>query len=214
MVDEGAKAWQRAVRELASRLPGEWVVGRPGPKAILVRKPIEWRLVWVGLDRIRSTMTPRVIAGAAPLVYPFSLRYASGLRSDTWRDGPPNVDLLSPELTGAVERFVVDAGLPVVDSWPEQRMTEVAEQQFAEPAERRHPPRRYLEAAGWRVVNNAGSPAEPARQAADECRKLDYAEGVQWFESLLAAWQAGGRSAALTYLEEQRAAVLDGLNIR
>lgn len=212
MADEGGKAWQRALREVVPQLPGEWAIGRPGAKAIIAQQPIEWRLVWVGMDRVRATTTPFLIAGVVPLASPFALRYTNGLRSDYSR-GPGKIDLLSPDVADTVLRFVVADAIPVVNSWPAARMAAVAEEQFAQPPDQRGRPLRYPDAAGWRVVNDTGSPVEPAQQAADQLKASYSPDEAAWYEALVAAWNSGGRPAALAYLEQQRAAALVSLKL-
>lgn len=213
MADDAGRSWGRIVKQVAPRLPGGgWRVGRPGPRAILARRNSEWDLTWVGLDRVRGTSTPWLIAGVVSLVGPFRLTYGRGLRSDHAHP-PGTVDLLRPDAAEAVERFIVDEALPVVDAWPAERMAADAEAQWAKPPSERSSRLRYPEAAGWRVVTDGESPLEVATEAAAEFRSRLAPEETAWYEDLAAAWQAGGRPAALAYLVEQRDTALSKLKL-
>jgi hypothetical protein len=95
MADPAGGAWLRIIRELAQELPGEWTTGGTGGRAVLVSRPDEWVLWWIGLDRVRRDEPTYLVAGAVGLVTPFLLTYQLGLRSDESRRQPRRVDLLS-----------------------------------------------------------------------------------------------------------------------
>lgn len=144
---------------------------------------------------------------------PFFLNYGRGLRSDL-SHAPGTVDLLARDAAEVVERFIVDQALPVVEAWPVARMAEAAEAQWAQLPSERGSRLSYPEAAGWRVVNDAGSPVKVATQAAADWRARYEPDWADWYDALVAAWEAGGRPTALSYLVEQRDAALSGLKLR
>ncbi len=183
-----------------------------GASAVLVREPVEWTLTWVGLNRLRKTNTPFLMAGVVPLVEPFSFTGAPyGLRSDAARR-PGTVDLLAADTFAVVESFVLDDALPVLDSWTPERLADRAEANFALPAgERGHP--EFSSAAGWRAVNDSGSPVEPAREAAELLRAREAEDLAGWYESLVMSFEEGGRPRALEFLEEQRHAGLTRMKV-
>ncbi|WP_375425319.1 hypothetical protein [uncultured Friedmanniella sp.] len=214
MVDETAKRWTGVAARLGERLPGEWAVAGRGVKALLVRQPADWVLVWVGLSRVRGSDRPHLMGGATPLVQgPFHPALRVGLSSDTRRHGPRQFDLTDPEHEDQIEQFVVGDVLPLVEPWSVERFAADAEQQFALPLGERLPPRRWFEVPGWRVLLESGSPVEPAREAAEWARSVQATAIADWHEPLVAAWETGGRAAALGYLREQRAAALAELKV-
>lgn len=214
MSDETAKAWSRIAKTLVSRLPGEWTTGRSGIRTILVRKPVDWVLVWVGLDRVRRDSDPYLLGGLVQLVERFELSAGHGLRSDQLPDYPGRVDLTEPTATEVVEKFITEHLLPRVDPWTPDRLAAEAEEQLATPDEQRGRPIVFPLAAGWRVVNETGSPVEPATEAAAWFKDAYSPEDAAWYNDLLQAWQDGGRPAALKYLEDQRAAALASLKLK
>lgn len=212
MADSASRSWQAIVKNLSAELPGEWVVGRPGAKAILVRRPTEWTLSWVGLDRVRQTTTPYLLAGVVELIGPFSLSYEYGLRRGDG-GGPKTVDLLHEDAQAQVRSFVVDQAVGVFDRWTPEALAAEAEEKFALPLAERGRPMLYPSAVGWRVVLGTGSPKVPAREAAEEFEANYGPKEAVWFRDLGGAWQAGGRTAALNYLEQHREAVLASLKL-
>lgn len=212
MADSASKNWQAIVKGLSAELPGQWRVGRPGAKAILVRCPTEWTLSWVGLDRPRQTTEPYLLAGVAELVGPFSMTYYHGLRSGD-RGGPKTVDLLQEDARAHVRNFVLDHALGVFDRWTPQALAAEAEEKFALPPAQRGRPMVYPLAAGWRVALGEGSPEVPASQAAQEFEANYGPKEAVWYRDLGQAWQTGGRTAALDYLKGHRDAVLASLKL-
>lgn len=186
--------------------------GGRGAKALLVRQPVQWTFTWVGLDRVRVADNPFLMAGVVPMVKPFGLSGAPyGLRSDSARR-PGRVDLLADDAAETVRRFVVDDALPELSRWSEPFLAEVAEKDLAVSA-RAERASHFLQAAGWRVVNDTGSPIEPAEEAAAFYRHRYVPAEAAWFEALIAAWNDGERPAALAYLEEQKVAGLGRLKV-
>lgn len=214
MSDETAKAWVRIAKSLTSELPGEWTTGGNGIRTILVRRPIEWVLVWVGLDRVRRDDDPYLMGGLVQLVDRFRLSAGHGLRSDRLPEGPGQVDLTEPTAPDVVRQFITEHVLPRVDEWTPDKLAADAEAQLAIPAEQRGRPLVYQSAAGWRIVNDTGSPVEPASEAAAWFKRALSPADADWYNNLLQAWQDGGRPTALKYLEDQRAAALAGLKLR
>lgn len=212
MADPGGTAWTRIIGALAPSLPGDWTVrGGRGAKAVLVRQPVEWTFAWIGLDRVRVTDHPYLMSGLVPLVIPvdgFSAFY--GLRSDeAWLPG--TVDLLSATAPETVRRFILSHAVPMMEPWTPQALANAAEDSYrrAEPGFDVN----LVQAAGWRVVNESGSPVEPAERAIELFRPRHAPEVVTWYEKLTAAWNQGGRPAALTYLEQHRQDVLTRLKL-
>jgi hypothetical protein len=214
MADPGASAWQRIARELANTLPGEWTTGLSGAKTVLVSRPDEWILWWIGLDRVRRNEPTYLVAGAVELAAPFVLTYRHGLRSDATRRKPNRVDLLSDDAERWIRDFVVEDAIPALEAWPRERMKQIAEDDLADPPEQRAWPLVAPFLAGWRVVEDSGSPAEPAEHAIRVlATKPGTAAMAAWYQALLDAWKSGGRPAALTFLQDQRAATLATLNL-
>ena len=213
MADETAKLWPRVAAGATARLPDSWVLGGRGIRAVLVRQPVEWLLVWVGLDRVRRDDDPYLMGGIRPLLQPFSLGYRIGLRSDERLDAPARISMSAPDAEDQVEQFVTRGLMPLVDLWTTDKFAAEAEKQFAQPPEQRERPLAYPEAAGWRVLAGTGSPLEPARQAAQEYGSIGGADLAAWYETFAAAWESGGRPAALALLEEQRSAALTQLKL-
>lgn len=213
MSDETTKAWNRIARALASELPGDWTVGRSGIARIIVRKPVDWVLVWAGLDRIRRDSDPYLIGGEVPLVDRFQLSVGHGIRSDQMPNHPRVVNLLEPTAPDLVLRFVSEHLLPRVEPWTPDRLAAEAEAQLAVAADRREPPMVFASAAGWRVVNDNGSPVEPATQAVAWYENAYSPDDAAWYRELLQAWETGGRSAALGYLEDERRTALTKLKL-
>lgn len=214
MSDEAAKAWGRIAKSLVSQLPGEWTTGRSGIRMILVRKPVDWVLVWAGLDRTRRDSDPYLIGGEVALVEPFVLSAGHGLRSDDVFEYPSRVDLTAPTAPEIVEKFITEHLLPRVEEWTPDRMAAEAEDQLGIPEEERGGPLVYPSAAGWRVVNDTGSPVEPASRAAAWYQDAYSPDDASWYNDLIRAWKDGGRPAALKYLEDQRATALAGLKLK
>lgn len=214
MSDETAKAWSRIAKALAAQLPGEWTIGRTGINTILVRRPVEWVLVWAGVDRIRRDSDPYLIGGEVPLVGPFQLSVGHGLRSDQVPGQARVVDLATPTAPELVGRFISEQLLPRIDEWTPARLAAESEAQLAQPDDQRQPPIVFPEAAGWRVVLDSGSPVEAAKQAIAWAEDAYSPDDAAWYRDLLQAWESGGREAALRYLEGQRDAALAGLKLK
>ena len=214
MSDETAKAWNRIAKSLVSQLPGEWTTGRSGIRTILVRKPVDWVLVWAGVDRSRRDSDPFLIGGQVQLVDRFQFTVGHGIRSDQLPDHPSKVDLTDPTATEVVRAFITEGLLPRLDQWTPDRLAAEAEDQLAIPDEERGRPLVYPLAAGWRVVNDTGSPVEPASQAVAWFKDAYSPDDAAWYSDLLQTWQDGGRPAALKYLEDQRAAALASLKLK
>ena len=210
--DRAAAAWVEVAKELAGELPGD-LGAAPEPVADgAVREPVGWTLTWMGLSRPRNTTKRFVMAGVVPLVEPFGLTGAPyGLRSDTART-PGTFDLLSDALHAEVLDFALKDALPVLERWTPEVLAERAEADLVAPAGERQTVE-FTQAAGWRVVDDSGSPIEPARASAQLLRERGGEEDAGWFEALIAAWEQGGRASALTYLDEQRSVGLIRLKL-
>jgi hypothetical protein len=214
MADPASSAWLRIIRALAQELPGEWTVGGTGGRALLVSQPDEWILWWIGLDRVRRDQPTCLAAGAVELAAPFALTYRHGLRSDATRRKPNRVDLLSDDAETWIRDFVVEDAIPALQAWPRERLKQIAEDDSADPPEQRAWPLVAPFLAGWRVVEDSGSPAEPAEHAIQVlATKPGTAAIAAWYRALLDAWESGGRLAALTFLEDRRAATLASLKL-
>jgi hypothetical protein len=204
LADPNGARWPRLLTELAPTLPGEWDIrGGRGAKALLIRQPVGWTFTWIGLYRVRVADDPYLMVGLVPTVMPFSLNLAYGQRSD----GPGTFNLVADDATAAIRRFLLDDALPDLDTWTESFLAQVAEVSLTRPAAERVSPH-FLQAAGWRVINDTGSPVQPAEEAIAFYRERDATEEASWYQGLIDAWRQGGRTTALSYLEEQR---LDGL---
>jgi hypothetical protein len=213
MADPVGSAWLRITRALAQELPGEWTTGGTGGRAVLVSRPDEWMLWWIGLDRIRRDEPTYLVAGAVDLVTPFLLTYQHGLRSDESRRQPRRVDLRSEDAPEWIRAFVVEDALPILGSWSRERVKQLADEDFAKPPDRRLWPAVFPGLAGWRVVEDTGTPEGTARQAVELFKSKGSAKPAAWYQALLSAWESGGRPAALEYLEDQRAAALASLKL-
>jgi hypothetical protein len=138
-----------------------------------------------------------------------------GLRSDEVWPEPSyrTVSLSAPDAAEQIQLFFEEQAWPQMQRGSYEGHAELAEQQLAQPVAERQPPWVFPDAAGWRVVLESGSPVEPARQAIDKLRSLDADDEVAFYEGLVEAWESGGRSAALSYLGEQRDATLTRLKL-
>ncbi|MFJ8581099.1 hypothetical protein [Micromonospora sp. NPDC093277] len=208
-----AQRWRQILSELRAELPGEWCLRGTGLGSVLAREPLDWSLAWIGYAGSPTRPVGWVSAGVQPLVTPFtSWVMTYGVRMDEVLSGPSTVDLLSDAAAGQTRQFVLDAGLEKIDSWPPTRLSDVAERDFAQdPRQRRT---HWHQLPGWRVVNGAASPVEPAKQLAElyhdraqgtsgkGARQL--AEQATFYERLIQAWHEGEREAALRFLTEQR----------
>jgi hypothetical protein len=212
MANPVGEAWQEIATRTAPLLPGNWVVRRRGARTTLIREPIEWTVPWIGFGPSRSSDWGYLYAAVVPLVRPFNWLVTYGLAMGDQRgdpDIPPSLHVLEPGAFDVVQRFLQRQGLPAVDRWPAERFADVAERSYQLPADRRdHPVAHWLLAAGWRVVTGSGSPVEPARDAIAYFQQRDATEDVGWYRGLLAAWESGGRAAALEFLVEYRQQVL------
>lgn len=208
-----ARRWRHVLTELRPDLPGEWSLRGTGLDTVLVREPLDWALAWVGYSGSPTRPVGWVAAGVQPLVAPFtSWIMTYGVRTDEVRSGPPTVDLSADEAVDQARRFVLDAGLAKIDSWPAERLADVAERDFAQDPRRRRT--HWHQLPGWRVVNGTGSPVEPATQLVELCRERaagtsgtgarQLAEQATFHERLVRAWQDGEREAALEFLTGRR----------
>lgn len=181
---------------------------------MLVSRPDEWILWWIGLDRVRRDQPTCLAAGAVELAAPFALTYRHGLRSDATRRKPNRVDLLSDDAETWIRDFVVGDAIPALEAWPRERMKQIAEDDLAYPPEQRAWPLVAPFLAGWRVVEDAGSPQEPAEHAIQVLATKPGTDAMAaWYRALLDAWESGGQPAALEFLEDQRAATLASLKL-
>ncbi|MGV9806111.1 hypothetical protein [Micromonospora chersina] len=208
-----ARRWRHVLTELRPDLPGEWSVRGTGLGTVLVREPLDWALAWIGYSGSPTRPVGWVAAGVQPLVSPFiSWVMTYGVRMDEVRSGPPTVDLSADEAVEQARRFVLDAGLAKLDSWPAERLADVAERDFAQDPHRRRT--HWHQLPGWRVVTGTASPVEPATQLVDLCHERaagtsgtgarQLAEQAAFHEGLVRAWQDGDREAALAFLTAQR----------
>jgi hypothetical protein len=205
--DPNGARWPRLLKELAPTLPGDWdICGGRGAKALLIRQPVRWTFTWIGLHRIRVADDPYLMVGLVPTVEPFSLNLTYGQRSDG--GGPGTFDLVADDVTAAIRRYLLDDALPDLDTWTEPFLAQIAEASLTLSDAERVPAPHFLQAAGWRVINDTGSPVQPAEESIAFYRERDATEEAAWYQSLIDAWHQGGRATALSYLEEQR---LDGL---
>lgn len=213
MADHSGLAWQRIAREVAPTLPGTWVVrGGRGAKTVLIREPFDWAFSWVGVDRARVDDDPYLMAGVVTFVRPDPGFAASfGLRSDSSRHRPARVNMLADNAAEAVQRFILEDALPRMDPWTDHALAAIAEDGYlsADPGSRSV----MIQAAGWRVVNDTGSPVEPARAAIAFLQHVEAPEEAAWYEAMIAAWERGGRASALQYLEDHRRASLTRLKL-
>lgn len=213
MADTTGAAWVRIAREVAPTLPGTWVVrGGRGVKAVLVREPYDWSFSWVGLYRVRAEDDPYLMAGVVPLVTPdpgFAASY--GLRSDRVRHRPPTVNMLAEDAAERVRLFIVEDALPRMHPWNDEALAASAEENCL--GDRPGFEFAMLQSAGWRVLTGTGSPVEPARVAVEHCKHVYAPELVPWYEALSAAWENGGRTSALQFLQEHRSATLKQLKL-
>lgn len=213
MADETVKAWQKIVKQLAGSLTGEWSIGGSGVRTMLVRQPVEWVLLWVGISRVRREDRPRLMGGITPLVRQFDgVSVTYGLSTPVRPGAPADVDLTGPDAMDVVDTFV-KAVLEEVAPWTPERLAARAEEQLAEAPEDRGRPLTFVDAAGWRVVLNTGDPVEPALAAADWFDKAYGSKRAPWYRDLAGAWQSGGRDATLAFLEANRAAALESLKL-
>ncbi|MGA3561798.1 hypothetical protein [Melissospora conviva] len=208
-----ARRWRQILADLRPELPGEWSIRGTGVGTVLMREPLGWAPAWVGYTGSPSRPAGWLHAGVQPLVLPFSgWTMTYGIRMDEVTAGPPMIDLLAETAPAETRQFVLGPGLEEIDSWPADRLAEAAERDFArDPADRR---KHWYQVPGWRVVNDSGSPVEPAtelvakyhdlagRSSAKGARQLR--EDAAFYERLLARWHQGGRAEALGFLTEQR----------
>jgi hypothetical protein len=207
--------WRDLLTALAPTLPGEWRVRGSGRRVVLVREPVEWTVLWLGRSQRRAG-DPYLMSGVTPLVSPvMGLTSQFGLRSDeVWPE--PTYRTVSSAAADAGEQirmFFQRDAWPLMQRGSYEGHAEVAEQQLAQPAAARQPPWVFPDAAGWRVALETGSPLEPARQAIDKLRSMAADDEVAFYEGLVDAWELGGRSAALSYLQRQRDATLARLGL-
>jgi hypothetical protein len=214
VADETVKAWQRITRELVASLPGEWSIARSGVKTALIKKPVEWTVLWIGISRVRRDENPVLMGGITPLVRAFNdLSVSRGLTTPVRPGDPRSYDMTAPDAADDVRRFT-EAVLTTVADWTPARLAEKAEEQFAELPDVRAHPITFIDAAGWRVVLDSGDPVEPARAAVEWFEKAASPANVSWYRDLIGAWESGGRDAALDFLEANRAAALESLKIK
>lgn len=214
MADETVKAWQKITKQLRATLPGEWVIGRSGVKTLLVRQPVEWTVLWVGIGRVRRDDRPRLLGGITPLVREFDdVSVTHGVSMPVRPGGPLDIDLTSPEAMDAVRGFV-DVVLERTANWTPERLAAEAEEQLAQAPEDRGRPLTFPDAAGWRVVLDRGDPVGPAREAAAWWEKAAAPEAAPWYRNLADAWETGGRPAALHLLEASRDAAVESLQLK
>jgi hypothetical protein len=203
VADPNGARWPRLLKELAPTLPGDWDVrGGRGAKALVIRQPVKWTFTWIGLYRVRVADDPYLMVGLVPLVMPFSLNLTHGQRSDSG-GGPGTFNLVADDATAEIRRYLLDDALPDLDPWTEPFLAQIAEVSLNRPAAERGSPH-FLEAAGWRVVNDTGCPVEPAEEAIAFCHERSAPEEAAWYKALIEAWNHGGRTAGLTYLEQHR----------
>ncbi|GGQ71384.1 hypothetical protein [Couchioplanes azureus] len=208
-----ARRWRNILTELRPHLPGDWSVRGTGPDTVLTREPVDWALAWIGYADSPTRAEGWVSAGVQPLVVPFtSWVMTYGIRMDEVRSGPRTVDLLADDADEQVRQFVLGAGLEKIDSWPVERLADVAERDFAQDPRRRRT--HWHQLPGWRVVNGTASPVEPAEQLVTLCRERaegsskkgaqQLLEQAAFYERLREVWNESGRDAALQFLTERR----------
>ncbi|MFI7519805.1 hypothetical protein [Micromonospora globbae] len=208
-----ARRWRQILSELRPELPGEWSVRGGGLGTVLVREPVDWTVAWIGYAGSPTRPEGWVSAAVQPLVMPFtSWIMTYGIRMDEAGSGPRTVDLASDAAADQTRRFVLDAGLEKIDSWPADRLAQVAERDYAQEPRRRRT--HWHQLPGWRVVTGAASPVEPATQLADLCHERargtsgkgarQLTEQAGFYERLAQAWHEGERDAALRFLAEER----------
>ncbi|NES27159.1 hypothetical protein GCE86_14220 [Micromonospora terminaliae] len=208
-----ARRWRQILTDLRPDLRGEWTLRGAGLDTVLAREPLGWALAWIGWSGSPTRPVGWVAAGVQPLVAPFTgwvMTY--GLRMDEVRSGPPTVDLSAGDALDQARRFVLDAGLEKIDSWPAERLADVAERDYAQDPRRRRT--HWHQLPGWRVVNGTASPVEPATALAELSRDRaaeasgtgarQLGEQAAFYEGLVRAWHDGERDTALRFLTEQR----------
>lgn len=214
MADETVKAWQKISKQLAAELPGEWKIGRSGIKTLLVRQPVEWTVLWVGIGRVRRDDRPRLLGGITPLVREFDdVSITHGVSMPVRPGGPVDVDLTTPDALDTVREFV-DVVLERTANWTPERLAAEAEEQLGQAPDDRGTPLTFPDAAGWRVVLDTGDPVGPAREAASWWEKAAAPEAAPWYRKLADAWETGGRTAALQFLEKSRDAAVESLKLK
>lgn len=214
MADETVKAWQKIVKQLANSLPGQWSVAGSGLRTLLVKQPVNWVVLWIGISRVRREDHPRLMGGITPLVREFEhVSVTYGLTTPIRPGEPADVDLTTPDAVDVVRQFV-EAVLETVASWTPERLAEKAEEQLGEAPDDRARPFTFVDAAGWRVVLDTGNPVQPAHAAVEWFENASAPEAAAWYRSLIAAWESGGRDAALDFLEANRAAALKSLKLK
>lgn len=214
MADETVKAWQKISKQLAGQLPGEWSIGRSGIKTLLVRQPVEWTVLWIGIGRVRRDDRPRLLGGITPLVREFDdVSVMHGVSMPVRPGGPVDVDLTTPDAIDTVREFA-DLVLERTADWTPERLAAEAEEQLAQAPDDRGTPLTFPDAAGWRVVLGTGDPVGPAREAAAWWEKAAAPEAAPWYRNLADAWETGGRPAALQFLEKTRDAAVESLKLK
>lgn len=214
MVDETVKAWQVVTKRLCDTLPGEWSIGRSGVKRLLVRRPVEWVVTWVGISRVRREDRPRLLGGLTPLVGHFTdVSVLHGLSTPVAPGAPGDVDLTASDAADTVSTFV-EAVLDRASPWTPERLAAEAEEQLAEAPEERGRPLCFQHAAGWRLVLGTGDPLGPAREAADWFEEAYAPKVAVWYRHLADACETGGRTAALRVLEDTRGSAVESLKLR
>lgn len=214
-VKPGTRRWLDLAAETARELPGQWSVRGGGLKAALVRGPFEWTLPWIGFEEdalySHAGLTGRFVAGVSPLVeHEFQWLLTFGVRMADLGDGPREVDLEHPGAAAVLREFAIKHAIPTFDHWTVERIAERCERQTDKPLERRTPPHRWLGAPGFRVVLGTGSPEALALDAIEFGRERQIKGMPEFYQSLLDAWRAGGRPAALSFLEADRDRKLAG----
>jgi hypothetical protein len=208
-----ARQWRKLLTELRPHLPGDWSIRGAGLDTVLTREPVGWALAWIGYADSPTRAVGWVSAGVQPLVVPFtSWVMTYGIRMDEVRSGPRTVDLLSEDAGEQVRQFVLGAGLEKLDSWPAERLADVAERDFAQDPGRRRT--HWHQLPGWRVVNGTASPEEPAEQLVALCEERakgaskkggqQLREQAAFYQRLRDVWNDSGRDAALQFLEQRR----------
>lgn len=214
MADETVKAWQEIVKQLAGSLPGEWSVARSGVKTLLVKQPVDWVVLWVGISRVRRDDEPRMMGGLTPLVAEFGdVAAFHGLSTPIRPGAPHTVDMTANDAADAAREFS-EAVLNTVAPWTPERLAAEAEDQLSEAPDARGRPLTFPYAAGWRVVRGTADPTGPAREAADWFERKSAPKRAPWFRNLADAWETGSRDAALAFLEANRATALESLKLK
>jgi hypothetical protein len=198
---------------LRPELPGEWSVRGKGIRTLLVQDPIEWTVAWIGYDGSPTRPVGWLSAGVQPLVEAFNgfdVRY--GTRMDGRPGKPQTIDLTAGNALDVAREFIFDVAVGMITRWPAERLAEVAEKDYALEPRRRGT--HWHQLPGWRVVFDSGSPVEPAAELGSiwEQKARDFKKTAEsslraaaFCRNLSAAYESGGRDAALALLEKHRA---------